>query len=239
MSFIEDALTPAGTNAAASQSQRNAQFAKSVQALLPQMQELLAMQSKKGLEYETKRQNVLDGLINALSPGAARAAAEKKKTAAFTDYGKASSLAGMNAKASGLGAGFQAGQQANLAGQAARTASEIDADMLDPVKIAERAGTLLAAIEQGQKMPALSDLAQMANISYGQPQVQVQQGFGSILGTALGGYLGGGSGTSSGNTTASYPYPTNTGGIVETPSQQIASLKFPSYTSYSLNNRLW
>lgn len=184
MSFIEDALTPQGTNAAASQNRRNAKLANSLMTLVPGLQELAQKQLNYGVGLEDKRQAGINQLVSALSPGSLAGSVEAQKNSIYSNASEAARRATALARNSGYGLG----QNVNLGKQAALQASNMEQNLYDPQKRAQMLASLIDAISSGQNVN-LTNLSQIGSTLNGQQPVQVQPGFGQILGNLAATYV--------------------------------------------------
>ena len=189
MGFFDDItsiFTAPGTSQANAQNDRNSQIASYVSQLLPILMPLLKQQAQMAGRLEPQLEDVQQQLINSLNPANQQGVTDMQKNAVFANYAKASPLATLGAKAAGLGSGYQAGQQASLAGQAARGAAQIDVNALNPLVKAQQLQAQVQAIQGGQSMPGLGAYNTLATIGYGQPKSNVGAGFGEILGNLAG-----------------------------------------------------
>ena len=187
MSFIEDALTPQGTNAAASQNRRNAKLANALMTLVPGLQELAQRQLTYGTGLEDKRQASLDQLISSLSPGSMAGSIKAQTNSIYSNASEAARRA--SAMARGMGSGYNLGQGINFGKSAALQASNVEQNLYDPQKRAQMLASLVDAIQGGQNVN-LTNLAQIGATLNGQQPVQVQPGFGQILGNMASGIVG-------------------------------------------------
>ena len=176
-----------GSGYADEQNKNQSAISESMMKILPQLQQLLAMQSKTGTQYEQTRQTAIQQLVNALNPANAAAQDQVAKNAAGANYANASKQAGLQAAAAGGSSAMVTGAQKSMLGQGARAQTAIDQNSINPHTQSSRIGAWVDSLSQAQKMPALSDFQTLASTVYGQPQVQVQPGLGSIIGSVAGG----------------------------------------------------
>ena len=179
-----------GAGYAAEQNRNQSAVAEAMTKLLPNIQNLLAMQSKTGPEYEAARQNAIAQLINVLNPANLAAQDTALKQGIKSDYGNMAGQAELQAESVGASPAAVAGIGQGMAGQAARQMTAVDQRSLDPVQQSQRVAAWLSSLEQAQRMPGLQDFSTLASTIYGQPKVQVQPGLGEIIGSVAGGFAG-------------------------------------------------
>lgn len=163
-------------------------------------------------ELAGKRRDAIMGLIGDLGPAGLKADAAAYGAGADENAAKASRQAALSGKASGLGDGFVAGQQAGAYGQAASDKNAYLAQQQSPGARIQRASALLQAMEGGFNSPALGlQQSLFGPIEQRHQQNQSEVGSGSFMNTVAqvaGMYtgMGGGIGGSPGGTTRQPDY---------------------------------
>ena len=184
-----------GSGYASTQNQQQESVSNVGANLVPILNSLIQMQGKfaSNPTMELQRQALIGQLVNTLSPGNATGGAKMASNAVDSNTGQAEQQANILARSQGLGTGGEMGNIFNAANQGAMQKNSIMTNLFNPQTQAGLEQGQLNAIGQGQSIPSMSSggaMGQVAGLVYGRPQVQVQPGFGQILGNLGASYLG-------------------------------------------------
>ena len=190
-SFIESALTPAGTNAANQQNATNQNVQNLEYQDLLSNNPLLQQQMSYASSMEPARESALTSAYMYASPGNSNARQAAYDNSVQSNASTQAAQQNFADRAEGLSSGAQSGDTLNTENQAQGAEDAYAQQQANPEYQYNLAAQQLGTIAQMQSDPALQTNQALAQGIYGAPKVQVQPGFGEILGNALGQYVGG------------------------------------------------
>lgn len=188
---LESIFTPPGTNDRRDQDNRNTAVAAKANDTLDLVLPGVKKQIEFGNSLEPVRQNAINKTLMLATPGTQTALAEKK--VGVIGQGLQDSIKNIvqQFKSNGLSAGATAGAIGDLTNSATEQSNEARTAMMDPEKRAQLQQLILQITQQGQKVD-VNTMNALAGLIYSQPQTQVGQGIGSVVGGALGSWAAGG-----------------------------------------------
>jgi len=190
-SAIQSAFTPSGTNALQGQEATQAGLTGDYAALLKQMFPSLEAEQNYSDSLVPQEEQDASRMLMLASPGNQQARTQMVNNAAYSNAAQASQQADQADAAAGLSPALEAGQNQGITNAAAGAANQYQQMINSPQYQLSQAQNLLGQVNQAQQIPGMGELGQLTQGIYGAPQVQVQPGLGSFLGSMAGDYLGG------------------------------------------------
>jgi len=190
-SALQSAFTPAGTNALQGQEATQAGLTGDYAALLKQMFPSLEAEQNYSDSLVPQEEQDASRMLMLASPGNQQARTQMVNNAAYSNAAQASQQADQADAAAGLSPALEAGQNQGITNAAAGQANQYQQMINSPQYQLSQAQNLLGQVNQAQTLPGMGELGQLTQGIYGAPQVQVQPGLGSFLGSIAGDYAGG------------------------------------------------
>lgn len=189
MGFLDSIFTAPGTNARQAQQQNASKVADYSQNLLPAEQ----AHDQQAQDFQQKQWGTTTGAVKQLGDWTTQAGRNQ-----WSDFYTGRQQAGAQSAAANAPSMFAGNQQLGNSyaldqmNQANERSAQYQGEINSPGAQSNALGAYMRGM--GEVAPDYSGLSRLSSNVYGQPQVQVGQGIGSILGNLAASYIGGGRG---------------------------------------------
>ena len=191
MSFIESALTPAGTNARRSQENQQASIANQYADLFKSSVPLVQGQLDFAKSVQPQYNGALQSYIQSMTPQAVDADLARFNSKAFQTANNQARQQEMLLRSQGAGDSALKGVQQAAYNTATDQSLNAQRQAYSNEERMKRALAILQALQQAQNPQAVNILGALAQGVYGRPEVQVQSNpLGGVLGNVLSTFKG-------------------------------------------------